>query len=113
MKNTLIVTCLIFLAGCTPIKVLAPPVDELFIAEANLTEEETNQHRQGREIYLNFCTECHRARQVDNITSAKWKKHVPKMLKKAELYPEEIIPLKAYLKTAGRINQQLIEKRAE
>jgi hypothetical protein len=34
------------------------------------------------------------------------------MFKNAKLYPEEIIPLKAYLKTAGPINQRLIAKRS-
>jgi len=111
MKSILLTTCLTFLFGCTAIEVLAPPVDELFITEAKLSAAQTAELKQGREIYLNFCTECHRARQVDDISPRNWKRHIPKMFKKAELYPEEIKLLTAYLKTAGPINQRLIEKR--
>ena len=111
MKKILLVTCLTFLASCTSIEVLAPPVDNLFISEANLSAKEASQLREGREIYLKFCTRCHGPRQVDEITAENWEKHIPKMLKKAQLYPEEIVPLKAYLKTAGPINQSLISKR--
>lgn len=112
MKKILTVICLAFLAGCTAIEVLAPPVDNLFISEARVSAKQTAQLREGRAIYLKFCTRCHEARQVDKITAKNWKNHIPKMLKKAQLYPEEIIPLKAYLKTAGPINQNLIAKRA-
>lgn len=101
------------LAGCTSIEVLAPPVDNLFISEANITPEKAAELQRGREIYLKFCTRCHDARQVDEITEDNWEKHIPKMLKKAKLYPEEIVPLKAYLKTAGPINQSLIIKREQ
>jgi len=111
MNKILLITCLIFFAGCTSIEVLAPPVDNLFISEANVSPQEAMQLQKGRDIYLKFCTRCHDARQVDTITAENWERHIPKMLKNAQLYPEEIIPLKAYLKTAGPINQNLILKR--
>ena len=41
MKKLVSAAFLVFLAGCTSIEVLAPPVDNLFIAEANLSKEET------------------------------------------------------------------------
>jgi len=112
MKILLSVICLVMLVGCTAIEVLAPPVDHLFIAEANISAAKATELQQGRKIYLKFCTRCHSARQVDEITAHNWKKHIPKMLKNAKLYPEEIKPLTAYLKTAGPINQRLIVKRA-
>ena len=111
MKKLSLMVCLVVLVSCTSIEVLAPPVDNLFIAEANISSKEAAQLREGREIYLKFCTRCHGARQVDEITEENWKEHIPKMLKKAQLYPEEIVPLEAYLKTAGPINQSLIAKR--
>ena len=111
MKKILVATSLSLLTSCTSIEVLAPPVDNLFISEANVSASEAAQLRKGRDIYLKFCTRCHDARQVDTITAENWEKHIPKMLKKAKLYPEEIVPLKAYLKTAGPINQNLIVKR--
>ena len=111
MKKLLLVTCLIVLGGCTPIEVLAPPVDNLFISEANISAEEAAYLGKGRKTYLKFCTRCHSARQVDEITANNWKKHIPKMLKKAKLYPEEIKPLTAYLKASAKINQKLIARR--
>lgn len=111
MKKLLLMACLVALVSCTSIEVLAPPVDNLFIAQADISSKEAAQLRQGREIYLKFCTRCHGAVQVDEITEENWKEHIPKMLKKAKLYPEEIVPLKAYLKTAGPINQRLIIER--
>ena len=112
MKILLFIVCLITLISCTSIEVLAPPVDNLFIAEANVSKKEAAQLREGRDIYLKFCTRCHSARQVDEITPKAWEKHIPKMFKNAKLYPDEIVPLKAYLKTAGPINQRLIAKRS-
>jgi hypothetical protein len=60
---------------------------------------------------MNFCTDCHAPRQVDKITANNWKEHIPKMFKKAELYPEEIELVTYYIKTAASINQKLIAKR--
>lgn len=113
MKKLVLISSLMMLASCTSIEVLAPPVDNLYISEAKITPEETAQLRKGREIYLKFCTRCHDARQVDKITAENWEKHIPKMLKKAQLYPEEIVPLKAYLKSSAKINQRLIALRKE
>jgi cytochrome c5 len=113
MKKILLIIFFFLITSCTSIEVLAPPVDNLFISEANVSVKEAEQLRHGREIYLKFCTRCHAARQVDEISEENWEKHIPKMLKKAQLYPDEIIPLKAYLKTAGPINQSLILKREQ
>lgn len=111
MKNLFLIALLSFLSGCASIEVLAPPVDDLFITEAGVSEPKITQLREGRKVYLEFCTGCHQARQVDEITADNWKRHIPKMFRKAELYPDEIVTLTAYLKTAGPINQSLISKR--
>ena len=104
---------LIFLAGCTAIEVLAPPVDNIFVSEAKLSPEETISLQKGRKIYLNMCQRCHSPRQVDKISAEAWEKHIPKMYKKAKLFPEEQKPLEAYLKAAAPINQRLVVLREE
>ena len=113
MKKLVSAAFLVFLAGCTAIEVLAPPVDNLFIAEANLSKEETAYLQKGRKIYLNMCQRCHSPRQVDEISAKAWKEHIPKMYKKAKLFPEEQKALEAYLKAAAPINQRLIVLREE
>ena len=113
MKKLVAVAFLVFLGGCTAIEVLAPPVDNLFVAEAKLSPEETISLQKGRKIYLNMCQRCHSPRQVDKISAKAWKKHIPKMYKKAKLFPEEQELLEAYLKTAAPINQKLIVLRKE
>ncbi|VAW50670.1 hypothetical protein MNBD_GAMMA05-2598 [hydrothermal vent metagenome] len=110
---SILATGLSFLASCTAIEVLAPPVDSLFISEANISATEASRLRKGRDIYLEFCTRCHNAKQVDKISEQNWEKHIPKVLKKTQLNSDEIISLKAYLKTAGPINQSLIKKRKQ
>jgi len=99
------------LTGCASLEDRAPPVDNLFIAEAKVSGEEINRLREGHKIYTSFCADCHAPRQVDKITARDWKEHIPKMFKKAELYPEEIELVTYYIKTAAPINQQLIAKR--
>jgi cytochrome c5 len=111
MKKLLSLIFLVILAGCTAIEVLAPPVDRLFISEAKISAKEAAYLAKGRKVYMKFCTRCHSPWQVDQITPKLWKSHVPKMYKKAKLYPEEQKPLEAYIKTAARINQRLIARR--
>jgi len=113
MKKLASAVFLVLLVGCTSIEVLAPPVDNLFIAEANLSKEETAYLQKGRKIYLDMCQRCHSPRQVDEISAKAWKEHIPKMYKKAKLFPEEQKPLEAYLKAAAPINQRLIVLRDE
>ena len=111
MKKLALASFLIFLGGCTTIETLAPPVDNLFVSEAKLSPEETISLQKGRKIYLNMCQRCHSPRQVDKISAEAWEKHIPKMYKKAKLFPEEQKLLEAYLKTAAPINQRLIVRR--
>ena len=113
MKKLVAVAFLVLLVGCTSIEVLAPPVDNLFVSQAKLSPEETISLQKGRKIYLNMCQRCHTARQVDEISAKAWQEHIPKMYKKAKLFPEEQKLLEAYLKTAGPINQKLIVLRKE
>lgn len=100
----------LILAACTPVEVLAPPVDNLYITESGISPEQAAYLKKGRKIYLNSCSSCHSLTQVDEITAEDWKT-MPKMHRKAKLYDEEIAPLNAYLKQSARINQQLIAKR--
>lgn len=113
MKKLLPVICFVFIGGCTAIEVLAPPVDNLFISEANISAKKAAYLAKGRKIYLTMCSRCHTVRQVDEISQEAWVKHIPKMYKKAKLYPEEKKPLEAYIKAAARINQRLIVRRKE
>ena len=111
MKKTLPILAAGLLGGCTAIEVLAPPVDDLFISEARVTQSQVAELRAGRQVFMDFCARCHRPPQVDKITADNWENHLPKMFEKAELYPEEIETLTFYLKTAAPINPALIEKR--
>jgi cytochrome c5 len=114
-RITLSLIGLTLLTSCAsvPIEQLAPPVDDLFLSEARVSASEIDSLREGRKIYTTFCTDCHAARQVDKITTRNWEEHIPKMFKKAELYPEEIELVTYYIKTAAAINQQLIAKRPQ
>lgn len=111
MKIILPLLLTVLLGGCTAIEVLAPPVDELFLSEAEVAQSRVAELRAGRQVFMDFCSRCHRPPQVDKITEHNWNNHLPKMFKKAELFPEEIDVLTYYLKTAAPINPALIEKR--
>lgn len=113
MKKIASLALLVILGGCTAIEVLAPPVDNLFVSEAKLSQEEAAHLQKGRKIYLNMCQRCHSVRQVDEISAEAWEKHIPKMYKKAKLFPEEQKAVEAYLKAAAPINQRLIMRREE
>ncbi len=101
----------LMLFGCATLDERAPPVDDLFLSEAKVSASEAARLREGRTIYVNFCGDCHSPRKVDNISKGDWKEHLPKMFKKAELYPEEIELVTNYIKTAAPINRTLIQKR--
>ena len=110
-KITLTLIAATLLVSCASLEERAPPVDELFIAEANVSGSEIERLREGHKIYTRFCADCHAPRRVDRITARDWQVHIPKMFKKAELYPEEIELVTNYIKTAAGINKQLIAKR--
>jgi len=110
-RITLTLIGLTLLTSCASIENRAPPVDDLFLSEVKVSASEVDKLREGHRIYMNFCTDCHAPRQVDKITAHNWKEHIPKMFKKAELYPEEIELVTYYIKTAASINQKLIAKR--
>jgi cytochrome c5 len=111
IRITLALIGLSLLTSCVSIEDRAPPVDDLFLSEARVSASEIDKLREGHKIYMNFCTDCHAPRQVDKITTRNWEEHIPKMFKKAELYPEEIELVTNYIKTAAAINQKLIAKR--
>lgn len=103
----------VLVVGCTPIEVLAPPVDQLYVQESGITAKEAAFLKKGRKIYVNACSTCHDTRPVDKISAKAWKEHVPKMHKKAKLYPDEIKQLNAYMKTSAKINKRLIMLREQ
>ena len=113
MKKLMGALLMIGVVACTSIEVLAPPVDQLYISEAGISAERAAFLRKGRKIYVNACSTCHDTRQVDDISAKAWKTHIPKMYKKAKLYPEEIEQVSAYIKTSAKINQRLIARREQ
>jgi len=110
-RITLSIIGLTLLTSCASIDDRAPPVDDLFLSEVSVSASEADKLREGHKVYMTFCTDCHAPRQVDKITTRNWEEHIPKMFKKAELYPEEIELVTYYIKTAAAINQKLIAKR--
>ena len=111
MKKSLVPLAAVLLGGCTSIEVLAPPVDELFVAEAGVASAQLPHLRAGRQVYMDFCSRCHQPPRVDRIDADDRALHLPRMFAKAELYPQEIALLTAYLEAAAPINPALVEKR--
>ena len=92
------------ISACAPLDVAAPKVATLTLPKtADLHKLET-----GREIYATSCTKCHGPARIDRRTDEKWSQKVlPVMCKMANLNPEQIEAITAYVMTARKaINQQ-------
>jgi len=56
-----------------------------------------DQLAEGSSIYSSKCTTCHKAKIIDDYTEKRWSKVLPNMAKKAELNPNELELVQAYV----------------
>ncbi len=74
----------VVLVSCIP-KYLIPNDADLKTAQSHWPTATAPQLKQGYNIYIDQCTECHRLKKLKKFTEDEWTKTLPKMGRKAHL----------------------------
>ena len=80
----LMVAITVVFIGCIP-RYLIPNDTDLKTAQTHWSSATAPQLKQGYNIYIDQCTDCHRLKKLKKYTEGDWLKVMPKMGRKAHL----------------------------
>ena len=92
--------------GCATIDQLAPPVDEIMLATAELDDQSLAMLRDGRDLYITRCARCHSPESVTAYTRDQWSTILPRMTEKAGHSVEERIAVKEYIMAVLTVHER-------
>jgi len=114
MKKTIIILAIAFyIVQCTSsnklVKNADPTEKELAIAQKTNPLITLNDLKAGQAIFINQCTECHKAYTITKFSEKKWKHEIDDMSPKAKLTDEQKATLSNYILSYREANTVVVK----